>query len=73
VGEWAHWAFTTDADIGSWVIHPSRHRLGRCDRCGKRRFFLRLYDVWPRHMDHFGWVCADCLIEVLTVKADEGR
>lgn len=58
----------TDGMVKSWVAHPIRHKLEKCDRCGKRRFFFRLYDVWPENRSGFQWVCADCLIEVISDK-----
>ena len=64
---WANWPGMTDEQVLSWVTSPGLHLYGRCDRCGKRRCFINLYDVYPE--THFGWVCADCLIEVLSDKA----
>ena len=64
--EWKHWEGMTDEGITSWVEEPSLCLLGCCDRCGKRRPFLRLYDVYPNGPT-FGLVCADCLIVVIGV------
>lgn len=72
--EWVNWPGMSDDLIGSWVIHPNRYRYNRCDRCGKRRFFFRLYDVWPKKLiGHFGWVCADCLIDLITYIEEDLR
>ena len=62
----------TDANFGSWVARPTRYMYGHCDRCGKRRLFFRLYDVYPRRGLHFGLVCADCLIELVSDYQPEG-
>ena len=64
---WRRWQGVTDADIISWDPHPWRYRFTHCDRCGKRRLFLRLYDTY-RSVPGFGLVCADCLIEIISDK-----
>ena len=50
--------------LSGWVTEPDRHLWGKCDDCGLRQLFLRLYDCFAAIGSNSGfwWVCADCLI-----------
>ena len=59
-------------EVGSWVTEPFTMWFGRCDGCGKRRLWLKLYDCWPEEGEgNFHWQCAQCMIESLSAKLEK--
>lgn len=65
-------------EFDSYETEGSVHWYGRCDGCGKRRFFMRLYDCFRRrtHKEEydcvlgagFQWQCAPCMVVFLAEK-----
>ncbi|MFI5222690.1 MAG: hypothetical protein ACHQX3_00345 [Nitrospirales bacterium] len=71
---WKRWEGMTDDKIGAWVTGGDINKWfwNHCDRCNCHP--LHLWDVYPkdRSQHHFGWVCYQCLIEVISQYVTSG-
>ena len=65
-------ALPTEA-VGGWITEPVLNWYGRCDGCGKHRFFIKLYNCYPEEFlsgtgSVFYWQCANCMVATLSAK-----